>query len=657
MANSGIFVNPFSKNITNTERYELDKLRQGQFPIFLAQVMDIDLETRSIAFKTMQDAFFGLEKLAFESIAIPLNPNFCQQPIRGEIVLIFYFGGGAYYLTLNYNNNITENQELLENSLELSKKLNSSNKTFNMEGRSVDRTNVSEGDILIEGRFGQSLKLGSTVKYLNTPQNGYSKSDVSENGDPITILRNGVNSFDENIALDDSSIYLCSTQKIQLDTNENGLEAILAEWSTLNVNNKVVESTFEEVGTDIHNDQSPVPAPVPAVAPAPVGTPAATLPPEANTKTLAMLIGYHESNNMYDRIVNTSNASIVRDESILNMTVAELDKSKYGRPAFQNGASVGRFQIQSRTALDVLRANKKNPNSFKFDATGQDALFEMLLNRRGKKKYLAGEISETEFANNIAHEWASMPADASGNSAYGGNNRALVGWDEFLKAIRGLKKNVRATPVTSPVVTPRPPANTPKPPPPADQPGYTSVTTVDVPGTRNITISNLPKLPKKYQRYRQGVAVGDPVEIYVLDGVPVTAEVAEVFSKMKKDAWEQDKVVLKLNSGFRAMEDIVLPNGNKLKGQNTLWEELNRDTSVVARPGFSNHQNGIAMDIQVADNRKAYKWLVRNALKYQVVRAVPKERWHWEYRSGVTTAFVKVPRSHPTWDGLADGLA
>ena len=82
------------------------------------------------------------------------------------------------------------------------------------------------GDSLLEGRYGQSLRFGSTARsnlfaQLSEIQNNWSNS--GENGDPITILRNGQPSkvsnegwipITENINNDLSSIYLTSTQKI-----------------------------------------------------------------------------------------------------------------------------------------------------------------------------------------------------------------------------------------------------------------------------------------------------------------------------------------------------------------------------------------------------------------------------------------------------------
>ena len=91
----------------------------------------------------------------------------------------------------------------------------------------IERGNIHpllpfEGDKIIEGRWGNSMRLGSTVK--NTPNTW---SSTGENGDPITIIRNGQgNQTDEgwiptieDINNDDTSIYFTSTQKIPLEAS------------------------------------------------------------------------------------------------------------------------------------------------------------------------------------------------------------------------------------------------------------------------------------------------------------------------------------------------------------------------------------------------------------------------------------------------------
>jgi hypothetical protein len=79
-----------------------------------------------------------------------------------------------------------------------------------------------EGDKVLEGRWGNSIRFGSTVTgSLNN------WSSTGENGDPITIIRNGQGDQTdegwvptiEDINNDDTSIYFTSTQKIPLEAS------------------------------------------------------------------------------------------------------------------------------------------------------------------------------------------------------------------------------------------------------------------------------------------------------------------------------------------------------------------------------------------------------------------------------------------------------
>jgi hypothetical protein len=172
--------------------------------------------------------------------------------------------------------------------------LNSSNPSQNTF---VEKSNIHPlmpfmGDSLLEGRHGQSLRFGSTAKSKSEKKNNW--SDSGENGDPITILRNGQPSkvsdegwipITENIKDDLSSIYLTSTQKIPFNlAKEQGekwktsptypskyiLPQILLNSNQIAINSKednillsskksIGLSCFEEinlVGTDIVLDAS-----------------------------------------------------------------------------------------------------------------------------------------------------------------------------------------------------------------------------------------------------------------------------------------------------------------------------------------------------------------------------------------------------------------
>lgn len=99
-------------------------------------------------------------------------------------------------------------------------------------GTFVEKTNIHPilpfaGDVIVESRFGNSIRLGNTSKSKSTQYpNNWSES--GENGDPITIIRNGQppstpeNGFlpiVEDINKDLSSIYLTSKQTIPVETD------------------------------------------------------------------------------------------------------------------------------------------------------------------------------------------------------------------------------------------------------------------------------------------------------------------------------------------------------------------------------------------------------------------------------------------------------
>ena len=107
--------------------------------------------------------------------------------------------------------------------IDLNSPINPSQQTFR-EQSNIHPLLPFAGDIIYEGRFGNSIRLGGTANPpFSQPLNNWSNS--GENGNPITIIRNGQNpnSSDEgwvpvveNINEDLSSIYVTSNQLIPL---------------------------------------------------------------------------------------------------------------------------------------------------------------------------------------------------------------------------------------------------------------------------------------------------------------------------------------------------------------------------------------------------------------------------------------------------------
>lgn len=120
--------------------------------------------------------------------------------------------------------------------------LNASN---NSGGKFKEKTNIHPilpftGDNIFEGRFGNSIRLGSTIKSNSLYQNNW--STTGNEGDPITILRNGqpTNSSDEgwlptveSINNDLSSIYLTSTQRIPINVSSKNYSGISPDQTPL----------------------------------------------------------------------------------------------------------------------------------------------------------------------------------------------------------------------------------------------------------------------------------------------------------------------------------------------------------------------------------------------------------------------------------------
>jgi len=196
----------------------------------------------------------------YNNIALPLLPYLKNYPLVNELVLLFQLPD----TNIGSNNNtkkyyylnpiaIWNNQHMngYPNLLKKSQTQSTQNKSYQemsdgqtskstdeevdydfnsplVGGTFSERSNIHPllsyaGDIIMEGRWGNSIRFGSTVK-----KDSNNWSGNGENGNPITIVRNGQSpeSSDEgwipvveDINKDLSSIYLTSNQTIPLNTN------------------------------------------------------------------------------------------------------------------------------------------------------------------------------------------------------------------------------------------------------------------------------------------------------------------------------------------------------------------------------------------------------------------------------------------------------
>jgi hypothetical protein len=114
-------------------------------------------------------------------------------------------------------------------------------------------------------------------------------------------------------------------------------------------------------------------------------------------------------------------------------------------------------------------------------------------------------------------------------------------------------------------------------------------------------------------------AAGKPFSIQVIHvgGKPTTKATGHAFLKMQAAA-NAEGVRLSLTSGFRTMAE-----------QKHLYSCYQTGScnngNLAAKPGFSNHQSGLALDLSTST------WLARNASRFGFVRTVSQESWHYEY--------------------------
>lgn len=169
---------------------------------------------------------------------------------------------------------------------------------------------------------------------------------------------------------------------------------------------------------------------------------------------------------------------------------------------------------------------------------------------------------------------------------------------------------------------------------------YSDVTTTDISENFSMLVNKYNQLPSNYEP-------DDLVDIsikYRYGGEKkIRKEVMDAFLKMWEDAYN-DGIYLIIDSGFRAESDQkrVYDYYEDLKG--TKGADL-----IAARPGYSEHQTGLALDIyskECADAKKfnkskSYTWLTKNAYKYGFILRYPElkkditgynyESWHYRY--------------------------
>ena len=124
------------------------------------------------------------------------------------------------------------------------------------------------------------------------------------------------------------------------------------------------------------------------------------------------------------------------------------------------------------------------------------------------------------------------------------------------------------------------------------------------------------------------------------------------FINMFNDA-KKENITLIVNSSYRSYQD----QENTYNNYST-WYSKGEADKIAARPGFSEHQTGLSIDIMTYkanrnnfEETDAFKWLQDNAYKYGFILRYPKDKeyltgysyesWHYRYVGKEIANYIK----------------
>jgi hypothetical protein len=120
--------------------------------------------------------------------------------------------------------------------------------------------------------------------------------------------------------------------------------------------------------------------------------------------------------------------------------------------------------------------------------------------------------------------------------------------------------------------------------------------------------------------YKSGSAF--TIKVVTVDGKPVELATAMAYVRMQAAA-KKAGVGITIVSGFRTMAEQKYLYNCYLTG-------ACNGGNLAAKPGYSNHQSGHALDLNTSSSG-VYSWLTKHGGSYGFKRTVPSEIWHWEY--------------------------
>jgi len=174
----------------------------------------------------------------------------------------------------------------------------------------------------------------------------------------------------------------------------------------------------------------------------------------------------------------------------------------------------------------------------------------------------------------------------------------------------------------------------------------TTIGSFDAQKDHVLTPNGLPPIKNPSMAYENGSKIGLIELVEISSGKWIAKSHEKPYNDLVNAA-KLDGVTIGLNSGFRSFEQ-----------QEELYRKyLNGTGNTAAKPGYSNHQTGIAFDFATGGpNSDAYRWLATNAHKFGFYNAGrffsgQKEHWHWEYR-GINDSRVLAEGKRPLSEKL-----
>jgi len=266
--------NTFFTGLADLYKPQDPKRRSGEQPlrVFPGHVVDICLDPDSALYESTRDigkilfrdliTELNTVESTLNKVAYPLDRSISRYPLPGEEVLIYVAIGETdsrilqsmssiyfYSIVVSTHNNVTYNSDpLIGTSVARIHPYNPlyteeqavqrfDNKLKSIESYKTGKDAIIykqlrpfEGDFILQGRFGNTIRFGSTSPKENNP---WSKAGIA--GSSIMVLRvdrdQTIKESDmlttEDIDADDASIYMCTSQNVELSL---GCSKELKSW-------------------------------------------------------------------------------------------------------------------------------------------------------------------------------------------------------------------------------------------------------------------------------------------------------------------------------------------------------------------------------------------------------------------------------------------